>query len=121
MFFLIMFKVIVAGTRTFDNYELLKEKLDFYLQARSPVMIISGGAAGADKLGERYARENKCSIMQMDANWQAYGKGTGPKRNEQMAQKADACIVFWNGQSRDTLNMIENARKYSLALKIVRY
>ena len=116
-----MFRVIVAGTRTFNNYDLLKEKLDFYLQGKAPIMIISGGAEGADKLGERYATENKFIIMQMDAQWQAYGKAAGPIRNEQMAQKADALILFWDGKSRGSANMLENAKKYNLPVRIVRY
>ena len=28
-----------------------------------------------------------------------------------MAQNADALIAFWNGESRGTKNMIENAKK----------
>lgn len=74
-------------------------------------MIISGGAEGADKLGERYAHERyaherKLSIAVMNAEWSRLGKAAGPERNERMAQKADACIVFWDGKSRGTLNMI---------------
>lgn len=116
-----MFKVIVAGTKTFNNYELLKEKLDFYLRDKYPVLIISGGAEGADKMGERYAQEHGHSIMIVNADWQQYGKAADPRRNELMAQKAEACIVFFDGQSRGTTNMIENARKYGLKLRIVRY
>ena len=46
------YKVIVAGCRDFDNYELLKEKCDYFLQdeKKEDVVIISGHAFGADAL-----------------------------------------------------------------------
>ena len=46
------YKVIVAGCRDFDNYELLKEKCDYFLQdeKKEDVVIISGHASGADAL-----------------------------------------------------------------------
>ena len=53
--------LIVAGTRTFDNYEYLKDRLDVTLNSLQKdfdeVVIVSGGAKGADALGEQYARE----------------------------------------------------------------
>ena len=42
---LIMIKLIVAGSRTFADYSLLEQKLDFYLQAyllSGDVEIVSG-------------------------------------------------------------------------------
>lgn len=51
------YKVIVAGCRDFADYELLKEKCDFYLQNKKPenFVIVSGHASGADALGECFA------------------------------------------------------------------
>jgi len=47
-----IFKVIVAGSRGFNNYELL----DNILKGKYPnIEIVSGIAKGADKLGERFA------------------------------------------------------------------
>ena len=56
------FNVIICGSREFQDYNLLKEKCDYYLSKRissgQKVVVISGGARGADSLGERYAKEN---------------------------------------------------------------
>lgn len=47
-------KVAVIGSRTYTDYEEVKRTLK-----RIPISeIISGGADGADKLGEQYAKEN---------------------------------------------------------------
>ena len=46
------YKVIIAGCRDFNDYELLKEKCDYFLQdeKKEDVVIISGHASGADAL-----------------------------------------------------------------------
>ena len=51
-------KIIVAGSRTFNDYKLLTDKLDYFLQNQKDITIISGKAKGADSLGEDYAHQN---------------------------------------------------------------
>lgn len=120
-----MIKVIIAGTRDFDNYELLKQKMDKILAGRvrnnEEIIIISGTARGADKLGERYAREKGYKIERYPANWDKYGKRAGYIRNEQMAKVADACVCFWDEQSKGTKHMIDLAKQYKLALRVINY
>ena len=51
------FKLIVAGGRDFKDYGLLRKSIDDYIVSREllDMTIISGGAIGADQLGEKYA------------------------------------------------------------------
>lgn len=117
-----MFKVIVAGGRYFNNYELLKESLDRLLQNKLPnVIIVSGTARGADTLGEKYAVERDLSIVEFPADWDKYGKSAGYRRNAEMADYADACVVFWDGKSKGTKHMIDLAEKKGIQLKIIKY
>lgn len=102
-----MTKVIVAGSRSFDSYDLLKEKLDMLEISE----IVSGGARGADSLGEKYALENNIPIKLFPANWNQYGKSAGFIRNREMAQYADFLIVFWDGESKGTKHMIDLMKK----------
>ena len=85
------------------------------------IVIVSGGCAGADLLGERYAKENGYSIDRYPAEWKKYGKKAGIMRNAVMADNADALITYWDGISRGTKNMIDEARKKGLAVRIKRY
>lgn len=67
-----MFKVIIAGGRDFDNYEVLKTWCDSTLRVRDaigPIEIVSGKARGADKLGEKYAEEKGYPVKEFPANW----------------------------------------------------
>jgi hypothetical protein len=114
-------KVIVAGSRNFNDYGLLKSKLDFYFQRYSPnqITIISGTAKGADQLGERYAREKGITVKKYPANW-SLGKIAGYLRNVEMAKNATHCVCFWDGESRGTKMMIEIAKERKLELRVVK-
>ena len=51
-----MFRVIVAGSREFKDYQLLEKTLDDFLQDQEePIRILCGMAHGADELGLLYA------------------------------------------------------------------
>lgn len=118
-------KIIIAGGRDFSDYELLKDRVDFYLskaiQAGDNIVIVSGKAKGADTLGEKYAKERNYKIEEYPANWDKYGKSAGYKRNEEMAKVADALIAFWDNKSKGTKHMIDLAKKYKLHVRTVKY
>lgn len=120
----LVFKVIIAGSRGFDNYELLKEKCNFFLREKREIcdiVIVSGGARGADKAGEKYAQDEGFSMEIYLAQWDKYGKRAGYRRNEQMAEVADGLIAFWDGQSKGTKHMIDIMTEKNLPTKVVRY
>lgn len=118
------FSVIIAGSRDFEDYELLKSVCDRMLSEKKlthDIVIISGGARGADSLGEKYAEENGFAIDRHPADWERDGKSAGYIRNKEMAEVADACICFWDGESKGTKHMIDIATDMGLKLKIVNY
>lgn len=105
-------KVIIAGSRTIYDYSVVQEFLDALdLEITE---VVSGAASGVDYLGIQWALENKISVKTFLAQWSKYGKGAGPIRNRQMAKYADALVVIWDGQSKGTKNMIDEARKQGL-------
>lgn len=117
-----MFKVIIAGSRGFDDYELLKSYAGMKLsKIFESVEIVSGGARGADALGERYAREMGFSLKVFPTEWDKYGKSAGYRRNAQMADYADALIAFWDGESPGTKNMIQLAREKGLRVGVKKF
>lgn len=114
-------KVIIAGSRSFNNYIILHNKCTELLKNQFEIEIISGTANGADKLGERFAKENNYKLTQFPADWSKFGKSAGYFRNEEMAKYADALIVFWDGKSKGTKHMIDLAKKYNLKIRIVHF
>ena len=115
------FKVIIAGGRDFNNYNLLVETCNHLLQNKSNITIISGKAKGADSLGEQYALEKGFNIIHKPADWDKHKKSAGYIRNEEMAKEGNALIAFWDGKSKGTKNMIALAKKYNLDVRIIRY
>jgi hypothetical protein len=69
--------------------------------------IVSGGARGVDRLGERYARKRGLPCKVFPAQWAKYGKSAGPIRNAEMAKYTDYGVAVWDGVSRGTANMIK--------------
>ena len=118
-------RLIIAGSRDFNDYELLEKEVDsFILRVQEklgygiPVEIVSGGAKGADRLGERYAKDRGLPVKIFLANWDL-GRGAGYIRNEEMAKYASDCVVFILDSSKGSTHMANLAKKYNLGLKVI--
>ena len=116
------YRVIIAGSRSFNDYELLREQCLSILQEKMRthrVIIVSGHARGADSLGERFANEFRLPFELHPAKWRLLGKAAGMVRNAEMAKCSDALIAFWDGESRGTRHMINFARKIGLEVSVI--
>lgn len=78
--------------------------------------VISGCQRGVDQLGIFWAQLNGIEVVRRPALWTTYGRAAGPIRNEEMIteDKADACIVIWDGKSPGSRSMWELANRYGL-------
>lgn len=115
-----MIKVIVAGSRDFNNYPLLEATLDQIREEwDNEITVVSGCARGADKLGERYAQEHRLSLDLYPAEWEKFGKPAGYRRNVWMAENADALVAFRVGKSKGTTHMINIAMEKGLRVRVV--
>jgi hypothetical protein len=113
-------RLIIAGTRTFNDYELLRKTLDGILKNYTgPIEVVSGSAKGADKLGERYAASKGYKVSRFFPDWGNFGKRAGPVRNELMAKYSTHCVCFWDNISRGTKSMIDLAKKHNLNLRVI--
>jgi hypothetical protein len=125
-------RMIIAGGRDFEDYPLLKQKCrevikELLTADSNGVEIVSGGARGADRLGEIFALEKKFKLRVFRADWDKLGKIAGFVRNEQMAvyasedSSAGVLVAFWDGKSEGTANMINLAFQYGLKVYVVNY
>lgn len=110
-------KTIVAGSRSIKRY---LHVIDAVRTAPWKITeIVSGGAPGVDRLGERYAKEHEIKLTVMPADWEKYGRRAGHVRNREMAEYAEALVAVWDGVSRGTEGMIEDADKLGLRVHVV--
>ena len=122
-----MIRVLIAGSRDFNDFELLDKAVKHYLKQyglhRQDIEVVSGGARGADRLGEQFANKYSIKLTIFPADWNTYGKSAGYIRNEQMIKYiGDTGIVFafWDGQSHGTAHTIKLANKYNIKVHIIR-
>lgn len=109
-------RVIIAGSRDITDYAVVSNAVlesDFEVTT-----VISGGARGVDKLGERYAETHQLPVDVFLADWHIHGRSAGYIRNEQMARSADALVAVWDGESKGTGHMIDIAKKQGLEVYI---
>ena len=96
-------KTAIVGSRSIDH--------EFYAFVAEHVPdgaseIISGGAAGADRLAERYAAEHNLKMTVIRPDYGAYDRRAPLIRNGQIVDAADYVLVFWDGRSRGSLHVI---------------
>lgn len=110
-------KVIIAGSRSIEDYEFVKKCIKesgFYITE-----IISGGAFGVDTLAKVYANENDIPFTEMKPDYIRYDSKYAPLyRNIRMANYGEGLIAIWDGVSRGTKHMINQAKKKSLQIKV---
>lgn len=119
-------RVIIAGTRDLKNYLFVKYNLLVlfkFLKKKSGDIteILCGDCRGADKLGEKFAKQFKIPVKHFPADWDKYGKKAGYIRNAEMAKQADVCILFWDGKSKGTAMMKDLAEREGLEVYTFTY
>ncbi len=111
-------KLIIAGSRNITDIDIVLKALITLVPLNRVKEVVSGTARGVDKLGERWAQTMKVPIKKFPANWDKFGKSAGYRRNEEMAQYADALLAIWDGESKGTKHMIDLANKYGLKIYV---
>jgi hypothetical protein len=116
-------RVLVCGSRHFNDYELLKKEVLNALPIGDHIetRVISGHARGADTLGERLAEDMGWGLDVFPADWKTHGKRAGPIRNAEMLRegKPDLVVAFRAKDSRGTKHMIEIAQKAGVEVRII--
>lgn len=85
-------RILVCGGRDFDDWGKLYDNLDDYL---SPdLIIIQGGAKGADFLARVWAKHMGVEWHEYPADWMSHGKAAGHIRNKQMLDEGNPDLVI---------------------------
>ena len=102
-------RVLVCGGRYYANKDLLFRVLDTAHAANPIVLLIHGGASGADALADEWQKQRMVRTRRYNADWLRHGKAAGPIRNQLMLDdgKPDLVIAFPGG--RGTADMVRRA------------
>ena len=122
-------RTIIAGGRNITDY---RKVIDCIKDSGAVITeVVSGGAKGADAIGEQWADEEDIPVKLFPALWNRldvpgavirhgqfgpYNATAGHDRNRKMAKYADALILVWDGKSRGSKNMLKVAHEYGLTI-----
>lgn len=112
-----MINLGIVGSRSFQDYELLKKHVD----PTNIVAIVSGGARGADTLAEQFAREHNLQMIVFKPDYATHGRAAPFIRNSAIIEASDAVIAFWDGSSAGTLDSIKKAKKMGKPVTVIEY
>lgn len=117
-------KILVCGSRWYSDREKIYHVLDAYHARIGPdLMIITGGASGADNIAREWAVDRGVDHLVLYAKWGQYGQAAGPLRNRRMAKKKPKKVLAFHpnlDESRGTRDMIGVAEKLGIKWKLFR-
>lgn len=115
-------QIVVAGSRDWNDYPVFRNTITEILKNFPDVEFISGKASkGPDNMIIQYAKDYGFICHEYPADWnnigvpnarikmkngRQYNANAGHIRNQLMAEKADFYIIFWDGKSPGTKDMI---------------
>lgn len=124
-----LIRMIVAGSRSFKDTQLFKEVMNGVLTGltaagfkKGDIEFVSGMAKeGPDRMIVDYAKEHDFPLQEFPAKWDVYGNSAGMVRNGDMGSYGTHCLVFWDGKSKGSANMLDVAKKKNLATQVVMF
>lgn len=104
-------RVLVCGGRHYYDEQRVTSILNALHAAHPEMVVIEGGAMGADWLARRWAIERGVPHETYPADWQRQGRSAGPLRNAQMLREGrpDVVVAFPGGAG--TLDMLNQATR----------
>jgi hypothetical protein len=119
-----MTRVLVCGSRDWADKYAIWCVLNGYLHDGFGVVVIQGGARGADAIAKHWADLNSQPAPTYPADWNQHGKAAGAIRNQLMLaeEKPDMVWAFVTKpleQSRGTADMVRRARAAGVRCYVV--
>lgn len=135
-------RVAVFGTRTMDDENLVRDRLDRYLRKLGKVVVCTGAGrfyardykspkgqhiVGADYFAELWAFAHGHTVMRFHPDFEKYKSPAAfHVRNRELVDFVSGrrpcyAVAFWDGKSAGTKSVIELCRKAKIQLKVVRY
>ena len=113
-------RVLVCGGRDYADRRKVYAVLDVAHAANPIVMLIAGGANGADSLAVDWARGISVPYQVFNADWEHNGRAAGPLRNQRMLDEGKPHLVIAFPGGRGTADMVRRAEKANVPVAFVR-
>ncbi len=117
-------KILVTGSRDWSSREAIWDAISgacdpHWRECPYDVVLIHGGARGADTIAGEYATYEGIEVIVCLADWNKYGKSAGVIRNNHMLDMdPDVVLAFQRNKSRGTQHCIGEARRRGIPVKL---
>ena len=118
------YKVIIAGSSSFNDNKLFNDKCYFYLSKKMEthsIIILSGTSYHTKSMTQEFADIHQLQVEFYEAKWDRDGDNATILTQDKMLIDADALIVFWDGKSTYTKNLIDKAEKKDMRIARIYY
>lgn len=106
------FKLILATSASFTDYDLFRDKLDHLLQNQGEVELCTGFSKAGDALAAQYAAERSVSVKVFDPGFRGMYRAL---------VYAEAALFFHDQVSAGVTKYIQEARDCRLRVKVVTF
>ena len=117
-----MFRVVVCGSRDYSDSTLIDRTLSAVSTKHADLVIVEGGARGADSMAGAWADQHGIDHEIYPADWSTYGKSAGFRRNAAMIASAPGGVVAFftdpSAPSRGTQHTVDLATKAGIPVWI---
>ncbi|HWQ66401.1 MAG TPA: SLOG family protein [Methanospirillum sp.] len=115
-----MSKLIISGIRTCTRKETVFAEISKFASEIGGVdEIVAGGSTGVDLYAKMYAESKEIKYKEFTPNWQDDLNAAGMVRDARMAEYGTHLLVLTNGLSKESKNLIEEAKRCNLVIKTV--
>lgn len=120
-------RILISGSRGWNDPNPIGKVLDAFqrdaLKNGDEVVVIHGGARGADSIAHSEAVKRGIRVIVEKADWDRNGKAAGPIRNQLMLDKHDPHVLYAfrsHGRSTGTDDMVRRAQKKGVLTYVVK-
>ena len=113
--------VLVCGSRGWTDERAIRDRLLRVMDEHGDgVLVLHGGARGADHLTGKAARLLGLSVREFPADWETFGHAAGIRRNDRMLdERPDVVLAFWDGVSPGTRHAIIGALSRRIDIEVI--
>ena len=116
-----MFKVVIVGSKGFEDYALLEQYVDKKLSRvaqEDAIEIVTSHSKSTVELAVRYAQERGYQHKHFQPDPAKYKAQAYPQVNQELLAYADSIIAFWDGQEGAAGTLIKKAREASVRIAV---
>lgn len=113
-------RLLITGSRDWTDSPLIADEILTQRFWHGEKLIVVHGAcpSGADQLADEWARYYGITVERHPADWAAYGKAAGFRRNADMVNLgAYGCLAFIRNDSRGATHCADLAEKAGIPVK----